>query len=298
MNIDLELYRTFYVVANAGNITKAADILHTSQPAVTQAIKKLEESLNGILFIRTKRGVILTEEGKQFYNYIKQAMDFISSAENKFTELVNLETGTIRIGISTTLTKEFLLPYLEIFHAKHPNIKIEILTYLALDLFPMLRNGLIDMIILNMHAKIDDDINIIKCRDIHDCFVVGPQYMVLAKKPMTISELNKYPLILQKGPANTRLFLDDFARKNGVILEPSMEVASYTLVVEFAKIGLGIGYATKEYIKDYLRNKTLYELDVTPSIPKRSIGLATKKNSVPNFATQELIKIITSSKDI
>lgn len=295
MNIDLELYRTFYVVANAGNITKASDILHTSQPAVTQAIKKLENSLNGTLFVRTKRGVNLTEEGKQFYNYIRQAMEFINSAENKFTELVNLEVGTIKIGISTTLTKEFLMPYLEIFHTKHPKIKIEILTYLAIDLFPMLRNGLIDMIILNLHAKIDDDIEVTKCRDIHDCFVVGSQYKELATKEITLSEVNNYPLILQKGPANTRLFIDDYARKNGVILEPSMEVASYTLVIEFAKIGLGIGYATKEYIKDQLQNKTLYELNVTQSIPKRSIGLAIKKNSVPNFATQELIKIITNS---
>lgn len=293
MNIDLELYRTFYVVANEGNITKASDVLHTSQPAVTQVIKKLEESLNGTLFIRTKRGVILTEEGRQFYNYIKQAMEFINSAENKFTELVNLEVGTIRIGISTTLTKEFLLPYLEEFHKKHPNIKIEILTYIAVDLIPMLRNGLIDIMILNLHAKMDDDIEIIKCKDIHDCFVVGPQYKDLAGKSLALSELNKYPLILQKGPANTRLFLDDFARSNGVILRPNMELASYTLVIEFAKIGLGIGYATKEYIKDDLKNKTLFEISVSPTIPKRSIGIALKRNSIPNFATQELIKIIT-----
>lgn len=292
MNINLELYRTFYVVANAGNITKASDTLHMTQPAVTQAIKKLEESLNGTLFIRTKRGVILTEEGKEFYKYIKQAMDFIDSAENKFTELVNLELGTIRIGISTTLAKEFLLPYLKTFHKNHPQIKIDILTYMTIELMPMLQNGLVDIIIMHIPFKPFDGVEIIKCKNVTDAFVVSDAYKHLVGKKIHISELNNYPLILQSSPSNTRYFLDEFARKNDVILNPSMNLASYNLVVAFTKIGLGIGYATKDYIKDLLEDKILYELEVVPKIPSRSIGLAIKKNSKPSFATQKLIQLI------
>ena len=111
MNIDFELYRIFYVVANHCNITKASEELSISQPAISKSIKNLEEQLGGQLFVRTKRGVVLTEEGKEFYNYIKQAIEYINNAENKFTDLINLETGCIKIGISTTLTKEFLLPF-------------------------------------------------------------------------------------------------------------------------------------------------------------------------------------------
>ena len=122
MNIDFELYRIFYVVANNKNITKASEELNISQPAISKSIKNLEDQLGGQLFVRTKRGVILTEEGKEFYNYIRQAIEYINNAENKFTDLINLETGTIRIGISTTLTKEFLLPYIEEFHDKYPKI--------------------------------------------------------------------------------------------------------------------------------------------------------------------------------
>ena len=153
MNIDFELYRIFYVVANNKNITKASQELNISQPAISKSIKNLEEQLGGTLFIRTKRGVILTEAGKEFYNYIRQAIEYINNAENKFTDLINLETGCIKIGISTTLTKEFLLPYLEEFHKLYPKIDIEIMTYLTSDLFPRLKNGLIDLIILTvLHA--------------------------------------------------------------------------------------------------------------------------------------------------
>ena len=294
MNIDFELYRIFYVVANHCNITKASEELSISQPAISKSIKNLEEQLGGQLFVRTKRGVVLTEEGKEFYNYIKQAIEYINNAENKFTDLINLETGCIKIGISTTLTKEFLLPYLEEFHSLYPKIDIQIITNLTSDLMPKLRNGLIDIVILNLNDKnYGNDIDIIKCRKINDCFVVNNKYKDLTLKEVSIKDLNNYPLILQAKGSNTREFLDDIARENGVVLKPNIELASYSLVVEFSKIGLGIGYATKEYIKEAINNKELFELKIKEKIPSRYIGIALSKNHIPNFSTKKLIEIIT-----
>ena len=297
MNIDFELYRVFYTVANNGNITKASEELNISQPAISKSIKNLEEQLGGSLFVRTKRGVILTEEGKEFYNYIRQAIEYINNAENKFTELVNLETGCIKIGVSATLTKEFLLPYLKRFHEMHPKIDIQIITNVTSELLPKLRNGLIDIIILNLaRENYGNDIEIIKCKKINDCFVVNDNYLELVNKNLSIKELNKYPLILQTKGSNTREFLDNFASSNGVIFKPNMELASYSLVLEFAKIGLGIGYVTKDYIKNELKNNELYELNIKERIPSRYIGIALSKNHEPNFSTKKLIEIITEKK--
>ena len=294
MNIDFELYRIFYVVANHSNITKASEELSISQPAISKSIKSLEEQLGGQLFVRTKRGVVLTEEGKEFYNYIKKAIEYISNAENKFTELINLETGCIKIGISTTLTKEFLLPYLEEFHSLYPKIDIQIITNLTSELIPKLRNGLIDIVILNLIDKnYANDIDIIKCRKINDCFVVNNKYKDLIDKEISIKDLNNYPLILQAKGSNTREFLDNFARENGVVLKPNIELASYSLVVEFSKIGLGVGYATKEYVQKAIKNKELYELKIKEKIPSRYIGIALSNNHLPNFSTKKLIEIIT-----
>ena len=254
MNIDFELYRIFYVVANNRNITKASEELNISQPAISKSIKNLEEGLGGALFTRTKRGVILTEEGKEFYKYIKQAIEYINNAESKFTDLINLETGCIKIGISTTLTKNFLLPYLEKFNRLYPKINIQIDTNLTSNLIPKLRNGLIDIVILNVTDNdYDKDIEIVKCKKVTDCFVVNDKYKDLLNKEISIKDLNKYPLILQSKKSNTRIFLDDFTRKYNVTLKPNIELASYNLVVEFSKIGLGIGYVTKDYIKDELK---------------------------------------------
>ena len=294
MNIDFELYRIFYVVANHKNITKASEELHISQPAISKSIKNLEDQLGGQLFVRTKRGVVLTDEGKEFYTYIKQAIEYINNAENKFTDLINLETGTIKIGISTTLTKEFLLPYLEEFHEKYPKIDIQIDTNITPELLHKLRNGLLDIVILNLKGKsYGDDLEIIKCRKVTDCFAVNKKYKDLIDKELSLKELNNYPLILQPKGSNTREFLDTFARENGVTLKSGIELAGYSLVVEFTKIGLGIGYINKDYSKSLLQNKELFELNIKEKIPSRYIGMVLSKNHIPSFSTRKLIEIIT-----
>lgn len=296
MNVNFEYYRIFYMVAKKGNITKAANELNISQPAISKSIKNLEQQLGGTLFIRTKRGVVLTEEGKEFYRYIEQAMEFINNAENKFSDLIHLETGTIRIGVSTTLTKQFLLPYLETFHKLYPKIKIQIVTNFSLELIERLRNGLLDLLILNLPNSSGNDIEIIEVKRVQDCFIVGESYKELVKNKMTLEEITNYPLVLQSKGSATRNFLDDFCAKRNITLQPDMNLTSYSLVVEFTKIGFGIGYATRDYIKEELNSKKVFELSVSPAIPSRGIGIAYSRRNLPNYCTKKFIDIIFESE--
>ena len=292
MNIDYELYRIFYIVAKNGNITRSSKELLISEPAVSKSIKNLEGYLGAPLFTRTKKGVNLTTEGITLYEYISKGIEYFKSGEAKFNELINLESGTIRIGINTTLTKEFLMPYLETFHKLYPNINIEIRTNLTSELKSMLKDGLIDMHILNLtNEETKNDFNIIKCKTITDCFVSNKPI----KEKISIKELNNYPLILQDKNSNTRKFLDDFANKYEITLKPKIEIGSYYLVSEFSRIGLGIGYVTKDYIKNNLDNKELFIVPIKEKIPSRDIGILLNKNTTPNFSTKELIKIITQN---
>ena len=292
MNIDYELYRIFYIVAKNGNITRASKELLISEPAVSKSIKNLEGYLGAPLFTRTKKGVNLTTEGITLYEYISKGIEYFKSGEAKFNELINLESGTIRIGINTTLTKEFLMPYLETFHKLYPNINIEIRTNLTSELKSMLKDGLIDMHILNLtNEETKNDFNIIKCKTITDCFVSNKPI----KEKISIKELNNYPLILQDKNSNTRKFLDDFANKYEITLKPKIEIGSYYLVSEFSRIGLGIGYVPKNYIKNNLDKKELFIVPIKEKIPSREIGILLNKNTTPNFSTKELIKIITQN---
>ncbi|MCH5166775.1 MAG: LysR family transcriptional regulator [Erysipelotrichales bacterium] len=294
MNIDFELYRIFNEVANSGNITFAADKLHISQPAVSKSIKSLENQLGGTLFVRTKRGVQLTEEGKELHSYIKTAIEYIRNAENKFTDMINLNTGLIRIGISRTLVKEFLFPSLETFHKLYPNIKIEIVTNKASELIPLLRNGLVDVIVANLPVKQYQDIEIYNLKKINDIFVVSRNFKI-DKTSINMEDIVKYPLILQPKGTNTRDYLDSIMAQYNIHLDPEMTLASYGLVQDMSKIGFGVGYVVKEFVSEDLKNGNLIEIKTTPKIPSRYIGLITKKDFIPSFATSKLIELLKSN---
>ena len=294
MNVNLELYRVFYTVAKKGNIIAASHELLISQPAISKSIKSLEEALGGKLFVRSKKGVTLTNEGEELYKYISKSMEYIELAESKFKDLINLDAGTIRIGISTTLTKLFLLPKLEEYRTMYPKINISILTSATPKLFENLKDGLLDIVIYNSPIDLEKEFNIIKIKKIHDSFFVGEKYKDLTKKNLKLADLNNYPLVLQNNESNIRKYLDEFCLKHDVVLKESMNASSFTLSTEFTKKNYGIGFLTKEYVKDDI-DKTLFELNVTPKIPNRFIAIATNEKNT-NFSTKKLIDLLTKEE--
>lgn len=291
-DIDLNLYKVFFTVATTGNITKAADKLYISQPAVTKAIKQLENSLGGALFIRTKKGVTLTEEGKVLLEYVKNILEEAKNAQNKINSLVQLEEGKIHIGASATVSKHFLMPYLEEFHRLYPNIDIEITNELTTNLVKGLRNGYIDFLVTNLPMKEHSDLDIQVCTKLHDSFACSEKYLKNSNKTFELNELLNYKIVTQKEPSNTRAFLNNYMKSNNIEFKPDIEIVSYNLVVEFIKAGFGIGYVTKEFIKDELKKKELYEIKVTPKIPTRDLGIITLKNNTLNYAASKFIEIM------
>lgn len=292
MNINLELYKIFYSVATNGSISKSAGMMNISQPAVTVQIKNLEDQLGISLFTRTKKGMVLTDEGKILYEYVKIAIESINNGENALTNLKNIDSGQIRIGASTTVSRYVLMPYLEIFHNLYPNIEIQIVNNLTENLIKELRNGNLDILILNLPMQENKELKIIPVTDVQDIFVGNKKYYDLTKGNILLKDLNKYPLLFQKSPSNTRTFLDNFLKSNNVKLNPKLEVVSYNLIMDLVKAGFGIGYATKEFVLEELKNKTLYEINVTPKVPKRYIGIATINKNIPNYSIKKLIDIM------
>lgn len=297
MNINYESYKVFYYVSKYESISKAASILLISQPAVSYQIKTLEDALGITLFIRTKKGVTLTDEGKVLFRYIEKGIESFINGENALTNLKNLDYGNIRIGASATVSKHVLMPYLKEFHKKYPNIEIDITNNLTENLLIDLRNGNLDMLLLNMPMKEAKDLKIEKVIDVQDIFVTNKDYYEKINGKIDLNNLNKYPLLFQKKPSNTREYLDQFLKVNKVDLIPKMEIVSYNLIMDFLKIGFGIGYATKEFIKTELKNKELYELDVNPKVPKRFIGIVTLNKTVPNFSVNKLVDLMTKKSD-
>lgn len=288
MNVDLELYRVFYAVAKHKHMTKASEELHISQPAISQSIKKLEGQLGGTLFLRSNKGMGLTEEGKMFYEYVKGALELINNAENEFTSFKDLSKGEIKIGCSTTLTKLVLMNALKDFHLDYPNININITNDLTSNLINDLKLGKLDFVIFNESNIKETNLNLEKIKDLKQGFIYNPEFY--NDNINNFEDLNNVPLILQKEESNSRKLLDYIALQNNVKLIPKMEVVSQELITEFTNIGLGIGFAIIDLAKRNYKN--IKELNINKKIPNINVYLATNKSVSLTFASKMFIKYL------
>ncbi|SDK82244.1 LysR family transcriptional regulator [Natronincola ferrireducens] len=291
MKVKLDLYKIFCEVAKCQSFSKGAKKLYMTQPAVSQAIMQLERELDIRLFTRTPKGVILTNQGQLLFEHINSAINLIKVGEKKLLESQNLMVGELKIGVGDTISRYFLLPYLEKFHDESPNIKLKIINRTTLELCAMLKSGEIDMAICNLPIK-DSSLEIKKCIDVHDIFVCGEKYRDTLKKPLSLEELVSLPLIILESKSNSRQYVEKYMLSKGIKIAPEIELGSHDLLLEFAKINLGIACVIKEFSKDYLKNRMLYEVETTEKIPRRSIGFCFLKSVTLSPSSIKFIEIV------
>lgn len=294
--MNLELYKIFYIVANNKNITKASEELNISQPAVTKHIKTLEEQLGTPLFIRTKKGVVLNEYGEKIYLKVKHALILLDEAQKEISEHKTMNKGTIRIGISTSLTRKFLLNHIEKFHELYPNIVIDIITDPTKNLITQLKNGVIDIIISKFPDDRDMDLEYIKLGETKYIFAANEKYKYLLNRKLDIKELEKFPILLQKRPSNSRKSADKYFKNNNVKIEPKMNIGSSNLLIDFLCIGYGIGYVTKLYVNEELKNHKLYELDLKQDTEYIPYGMILLKNNIFPSYCNKLVEYLKLNK--
>lgn len=291
LRTNLDWYRVFYVTATQGSFSKAAAALFITQPAVSYAIKQLEMTLGGKLFSRTPKGVALTAEGEVLFKHIEQAYGFLAAAERKVAEMHQMLRGEVRIGAGDSLCKHYLLPYLESFHASFPDIKIQVTNRTSLETVQLLKEGKIDFGIVNLPIE-DKQIQIREIAVIQDCFVAGEKYKHVATKPVSMKEMSEYPIILLEKGSSSRRYIDRYVQLAGLDIQPEIELGSVDLLVQFARIGLGISCVVKDYIRDELRQGILYEIVLEDPIPPRSIGIITSKEMPLSVAATQFLQLL------
>jgi len=286
----MEQYYNFYMVAEYGSISKAAERLYVSQPAVTKSIKNLEGNLGVILFHRTSKGVTLTGEGKILYEHVKLAFTEIHQGEKLIKKLKDKSLGVVRIGISNTLCKYYFMPYLKKFHELYPNIKIEITNRVTLETLEHLEKGLLDCAIV---SRLSDEkrFHFEELMVIQDIFVAKDK---APKESMTLQELEEYPMLFLEKKNATRKYIDEYLIKNSANLQIDIEISSMEFLVEFAKIGLGVASVIENFIEDDLKEGVLHKWNINPPIKPRSIGLIYNEKTNLSIASQTFIDFMKS----
>lgn len=287
----LDLYKVFCTVANNASISKAAKELFMTQPAVSQAVRQLERELDTRLFNRTPKGVTLTDEGKLLFEYAHSAINLLEVGEGKILEFKNLTAGELKIGVGDTISRYFLLPSLEYFHNQYPNIKFKIVNGTTLEICSLLKSGKVDIAICNLPVD-DPAIEVKPCFDIQDIFVCGEKFRRLFQKPASFHDLVKLPLIFLEPNTISRKFVEEFLHGKGIQLEPEFELGSHDLLLEFAKINLGIACVTEQFSESYLEKGILYKVPLEEPIPKRSIGVCSLKGVALSRAATKFVEIV------
>lgn len=292
--VNLELYRVFYAVAKCGSLTKAAAELYISQPAVSQAVKQLENQLGGKLFNRTHRGMELTDPGgKQMFEAVEQALKLFNQAETRYAELKNTATGVLRICASDTVATHFLIDFIQLYHERYPDVKIVIQNGTSAETIELIKTRKGDIGFVNLPVD-DHEVNLTdKVMQLHDIFVASEQFSELTEDVVPLSRLQDYPLLMLELSTATRQAIVGYAHSLGIHLHPEIELASLELMAELAKKGIGIACIPREFVRHELDAGTLQEIRTNPALPVRGIGLVLPKDETPSFAVREFLKLLS-----
>ncbi|MCD8205159.1 MAG: LysR family transcriptional regulator [Clostridia bacterium] len=295
--VNLELYKIFYAVAKCGSLTKTAEQLYISQPAVSQSIKQLEGQLNTVLFNRTHRGMELSEHGgKLIIDDVEKALEYLEAAENKISEMQQTPTGTLRIGATDSIFAHVLPDRIVEYHEKFPQVKIELVTGTTPETVEQLRDSRVDVGFVNLPLD-NNDVNCMQTvAHLNDVFVAGREYVELKGRKVDLEELSAYPLLMIEQNTVARKTVTAFADTLGVALVPDVEVASWDFMIKLAVRGMGVGCIPREYVKHELDSGELFVVDTEPALPARGIGLAVAKTMTLPYALKEFVEMFKDSK--
>ena len=275
MEQNLSQYKIFYEVAKAGNISKAAKELYISQPAISKAISKLEDTLGLSLFTRSSRGVQLTAEGEILFQHTCEAFEALDRGEQELKRIQEFEIGHLRIGVSNTLCKYILLPYLKTFIDQYPHMRVTIESQSTAQTLSRLEQQKIDLGLV-AEPSVRKDLAFIPVMDIQDIFVATPTYLenlyLREGKNADIFETGNIMLLDESNM--TRHHVDEYMAQNNICPRQVLEVTTMDLLIEFAKIGLGVACVLKELVQKELDSKTLREIPLSSPIHRRTIGFA------------------------
>lgn len=288
---NLDLYRVFNLVSKNKSFTKAAEELYMTQSAVSQAISRLEKELEVKLFHRTPRGTVLTNEGKVLNEHVNAALGILDSGEGKIQAYKGLRRGELRIAVGDTISRYFLLPYLEDFHARFPGIKLKILNGTTPEILEYIKAGQADVGVCNLPID-DEQFQVIPCMEIHDIFVCGDKYKRISKQKISFNHLMELPLIFFEENTISRKYVGGFLKKRGFTLSPVFELGSYELIMDFAKGNLGISCVVREFSKEYLEKGILHEVMLEEEIPSRNIGIVKLKATPFSQAAEKFVRSI------
>lgn len=287
MDINLELYKVFYYVATTLSFSEASKQLFISQSAVSQSIKALEKKLNHTLFIRSTKKVLLTPEGETLLQHVKPAIQMLGEGEALLSGDKMLK-GQLRIGASDTICRYFLIEYLHRFHQDYPDVGIKVTNSTSIGCVDLLEKGQVDLIVCNYpNSRLGPHTQTLVVKEFEDVFVANPAYFPISNAPMELDRLLQYPILMLSAKTTTSEYLHQTFASQGLKLLPEIELNSNDLLMDLARIGLGIAC-----VPDYMlfKEDQLLRVPLKKPLPRRRMVLVRQDSLPVSQAAERFLK--------
>lgn len=292
MDVNFEYYRIFYYVAKYRNFTKAAHALHNSQPNITRAMNCLEREIHGTLFIRTNRGVRLTEEGEKLFRHVSAAMMQILAAEEELTESAELEKGCVSISASEIALNIFLLEKLKKFHMAYPKVQLKLYNHSTPQAIHAVQSGEADFAVITTPTVTDKTLKTTRLCEFQEILIAGNTFQALAEQKLSLQDLLQFPLICMEKNTITRQFYQKLFLEHGLSLEPSIETATADQILPLVKHELGLAFLPKAMAKEAIAHREILCIPLKDKIPKRSVSMIYDARGPRSVAAQTFQKIL------
>lgn len=291
MNVPLNQVIAFTTVARSSSFAQAALQLHLSQPALSIAIKNLEENLGGKLLVRTTRSVAMTPEGKAFYPVARRLLSDWEQSLQDVRNHFSLLRGKLDIAAMPTYATNLLPIVLANFHRQYPDINITVHDVIAENVVEMVRENRCE---IGVTFEPDNILDLDFEPLYHDKFVaiLPSKHPLINKQQITWQDLLQYPHISLQRPAGTRALIDKALAEEGLSLTPAFESHQLVSIGRLVNQGLGLGVVPSSSKAQMLEMGLHCRELLAPEIVHK-VGIVSRRDhamSAPAKVMQALIK--------
>lgn len=281
----------FVRVAEEGSFSRAADSVARTQPAVSIAVRRLEDEIGAPLFDRAQKQPVLTDVGRLVLDYARRILKLRDQAREAVREIQTLETGLVRIGANES-TSLYLLPEVIVaFREQHPRIKLEITRFPSDQLPRQVLDREIDFALMAYEPK-DRDLESFAVLEDELILIMHPKHRLAGTGGVTVKELGQESFLAHNVKSGSRQkVIETFAKLN-TPLNISLELATIETIKRFVQKRMGLAFVPRMCVTDELLRGTLKTVPVKGLTYSRTIWAAHRRGMVPGPAVAAFLEIL------
>lgn len=292
MNINLEYYRVFYYVAKTRSMSRAAEILMISQPAISRSIRKLEEELKCQLFERIARGVKMTAEGEVLYNHVAAAFERLTAGEKKIRRLAEHESGLLTVGSNETNLMLYLMPKINAFRRRYPQIHIRFSGGSEKELLENVMKGILELAVVSAEPGAAWSLQAKEVSVVQDVFIAGCEFGELRGRPLSAGDLIGLPFVGANYGTGERQAAEAWFQRAGLEFEPEFRVQTVSQVLTFVEANMALGILPEKLTAAAVERGSVFQIELAEPLPSRKLFLVYNENILQSAARSEFISFL------